>query len=315
MSQTTFQSHFKTFKESRSILGPIIKSMRPKQWTKNVLVLAAPLSAGVLSERKEFFYSLVAVIAFSILSSATYVVNDLMDLSNDRVHPKKSKRPIASGQVSTSVAIVVAITLICVSSVLGAVVLGVKFLIILELYLLINVCYSIGLKKTAVIEMAAVASGFVLRAIAGGIATNVPLSIWFLLVASFGALLIVSGKRSAELKDLGEGAISHREVLQNYTVEFLRTTRLLAASVMVTAYCIWAFERGEALSLSKAGHDPVWYQLSIVPFVLAILVVELAMESGKGAAPEDLVFTDHKLQILGVVWIVLFVLGVYAWPL
>ena len=160
--------------------------------------------------------------------------------------------------------------------------------------------------------MACVGSGFVLRAVAGGAATHVPLSPWFLLVTSFGALFIVGGKRSSEHEALGDDRAVHRAALGEYPAGFLRTVRTVAASVAVTAYCLWAFDRDNHLSRgARAGHL-VWFELSIIPFVLAVLAVELAVERGRGGAPEELALKDRTLQALGVAWIVLLLVGIYS---
>ncbi|NNN22054.1 MAG: decaprenyl-phosphate phosphoribosyltransferase [Acidimicrobiales bacterium] len=296
-------------------LRALILAMRPKQWIKNLLVLTAPAAAGVLSHLVPMGKAIFATIAFCLISSATYLVNDVLDLHEDRLHPKKKERPIAKGIVTPPIAIVTACILFVAGGAIATAVAGLKLEIVVELYVLISITYSLWLKHSPVIEMASLSSGFVLRAIAGGVATNVPLSIWFIVVTSFGALLVVAGKRSAEHHELGDKASAHRKVLDSYPMTFLRSTRLLAASVTVTAYCLWAFERGGTEALVKGSHDQLWFQLSIVPFVLAILLVELALETGRGGAPEDLAFEDRTLQILGIIWIILFALGVYGWPL
>jgi decaprenyl-phosphate phosphoribosyltransferase len=161
-----------------------------------------------------------------------------------------------------------------------------------------------------VIELAFVASGFVLRALAGGIATHVPISTWFLAVTSFGALFVVTGKRASELKALGDGSEDHRQVLGEYTTSFLQSALVLTAAVTVTAYCLWAFgSEGLARSIR---HDTIWIQLSVVPVTLGILHVLRLLDRGEGGAPEDLVFRDHILQVLGVSWVALFAAGVYG---
>ncbi len=299
----------------KSNLRALIMAMRPKQWIKNLLVFTAPAAAGVLSHVAPMEKAIFATVAFCLISSATYLVNDVLDIHEDRLHPKKKERPIAKGNLTPTIAIVAACILFVAGGALASVVAGLKLEIVVELYVLISITYSLWLKHSPVIEMASLSSGFVLRAIAGGVATNVPLSIWFIVVTSFGALLVVAGKRSAEHHELGDQASAHRKVLDSYPISFLRSARLLAASVTVTAYCLWAFERGGTNALVKGAHDQLWFQLSIVPFVLAILLIELALETGKGGAPEDLAFEDRTLQILGIIWILLFALGVYGWPL
>ena len=149
-------------------------------------------------------------------------------------------------------------------------------------------------------------------AVAGGVATSVPLSNWFLIVVSFGSLLVVTGKRSSEKQLLAEGDTDHtavRQTLGLYTPSFLRSVRTLSAAVTVSAYCLWAFERASEV---HPGHDPIWFQLTIIPFVIALLHVLRLLDSGAGAAPEELALRDHRLQIYGVCWVVLFAIGAYA---
>jgi len=157
-----------------------------------------------------------------------------------------------------------------------------------------------------------VAAGFALRAVAGGAAAHVTLSPWFLMVASFGSLLVVAGKRSVEkaiMKDRGE---RHRATLTAYPVAFLRSVRMLAMSVTVTTYCLWAFQRAGRLAPADRPEDLVWFELSIIPFVLAVLLVELAIEQGRGGEPEDLALKDRGLQVLGLAWLAMLVCGIYA---
>jgi decaprenyl-phosphate phosphoribosyltransferase len=182
----------------------------------------------------------------------------------------------------------------------------------MAVYALINIAYSLGLKNEPIIDLAAVSAGFVLRALAGGVATGVALSNWFIIVASFGSLLIVTGKRSGEKQLLDHHQTDHgavRPTLAMYTPSFLRSVRTLSAAVTVTAYCLWAFERASQV---HPGHDPIWFQLSIVPFVIALLHILRLLDSGAGAAPEDLAVHDHRLQIYGLCWVALFAIGAYA---
>ncbi len=143
-------------------------------------------------------------------------------------------------------------------------------------------------------------------------ATGVALTNWFLIVASFGSLLIVTGKRSGEKKLLADEQAddgSIRQTLGLYTPTFLRSVRTLSAAVTVSAYCLWAF--GRAAELHK-GTDPIWFQLTVIPFTVALLHIMRLLDSGQGAAPEELAIHDHRLQIYGVCWIALFAAGVYA---
>jgi decaprenyl-phosphate phosphoribosyltransferase len=149
----------------------------------------------------------------------------------------------------------------------------------------------------------------VLRAIAGGVAVGLPISQWFLIVTTFGAMLMVTGKRYAEHRQLGEERGNHRPTLDSYSEPFLRGVMNISAAVATTAYCLWAFENGSTLHVHK---DPIFYELSIVPFVLAILRYAYVVESGRGAQPEDVLYSDRVLQLVAVAWVAIFALGVYA---
>jgi decaprenyl-phosphate phosphoribosyltransferase len=186
---------------------------------------------------------------------------------------------------------------------------GSHLALVLAIYVAVTTAYSVRLKHEPVVDLACVSSGFVLRAIAGGVATGVPLSDWFVIVSSFGSLLIVTGKRSAEHLELGELRGVHRPTLSAYPDSFLRSVRLLAASVTVSAYCLWAFERSVQVG---RGHHPIWFELSIVPFVIAILHVELRFARGLGSAPEEMALRDRMLQLLGLLWVTLVTVGIYS---
>ncbi len=297
---------------SRALGLALLRLARPKQWIKNVLVFVAPAAAGVLLHWTVLWHGVLAFLIFSVAASGTYFLNDAIDAPADRYHPTKFSRPVAAGLVPVPMAIGIGIGLLLVAVGLGALLAGWHLAVVMAIYALINVAYSLGLKNEPILDLAAVSAGFVLRAIAGGVATGVSLSNWFLIVTSFGSLLIVTGKRSGEKTLLAdhdgtEGAT--RQTLRLYSPSFLRSVRTLSAAVTVTAYCLWAFERAARL---HPGHDPVWFQLTIVPFTIALLHVLRLLDAGAGAAPEDLILRDHRLQIYGAAWIALFAIGVYA---
>jgi decaprenyl-phosphate phosphoribosyltransferase len=287
------------------LLG-IVRSLRPKQWLKNALVFAAPVAAGVIRDGDVFGKTLAAFGAFCLISSGTYLLNDAMDVESDRLHPTKRHRPIASGAVPMSVAYPLAVVLIG-----GALTIG--FLtsrnlgITLFAYLALTLSYSLRLKHVPILDIIAVAAGFVLRAVAGGAATGVPISEWFFIVASFGALFMVSGKRESEAAELGIDAAGVRATLGVYSSGFLAYLRAVSSGVVMVAYCLWAF--------SSADLSPdvgIWYQLSILPFAVAILRYALLIDQGKGAEPETLVLSDHVLLGAAGVWAIVYGYAVYA---
>ncbi len=198
------------------LLAGIVRALRPKQWLKNVLVFAAPVAAGVIREGDILTKSLAAFGAFCLISSGTYLLNDAMDVESDRLHPTKRHRPIASGVVPLAIAYPLAVVLIAGALTLGFVTsrnLGITLLA----YLALTLSYSIRLKQVPILDIISVAAGFVLRAVAGGAATGVPISEWFFIVASFGALFMVSGKRESEAAELGIDAAGVRATLGVYS--------------------------------------------------------------------------------------------------
>jgi len=291
----------------------IVRSIRPRQWLKNLLVLVAPAAAGRLGHGATFGRSVAALAIFSAVASGLYLLNDVVDIEADRLHPRKRHRPVPSGQVSVAMALSVGSVLVGAGLASAWLLAGWRLFVVMALYLAISVAYSLWVKSLAVVELASVAAGFVLRAIAGGVATNLPLSDWFLAVTSFSALFIVTGKRFAEHRTLGTQRGGHRTVLGEYTPSFLQSTLTLTATAAVTTYCLWAFDHsGTGLGSPHAGHDTIWIQLTVVPFALAVLHVLRVLDAGGGEAPEDLAVHDRWLQGFGAVWVVLFLVGIYA---
>jgi len=292
-------------------LRALLRTARPRQWTKNLLVFAAPGAAGVLSHGHDVLRASATFGVFCLVASGTYFMNDTLDAASDRHHPTKRLRPVAAGELAAGVALAVGVAAQAGAIGLAWWLAGWRLALVIAIYSAVSASYSLWVKHVPVIELASVSSGFVVRAIAGGIATGVPLSDWFLIVTSFGSLLVVAGKRSAEHTDLGDNRAAHRPALSFYPAAFLRSVRLIAASVTLSAYCLWAFERSRQVGDVHHLH-PLWFELSIVPVVLAVLHLELRFESGHGDAPEELALRDRMLQVLGLVWIVLFAVGVYA---
>jgi decaprenyl-phosphate phosphoribosyltransferase len=290
----------------------LLRLARPRQWVKNLLVFVAPAAAGVLSHAGVFGRAAAAFAIFCLAASGTYFVNDAIDAPSDRLHPVKRTRPVASGEVPVRVALAIGGVLIAAAIGLAGWLAGGELAGVMAIYAAVNIAYSLGLRNEPIVDLALVSAGFVLRAIAGGVATGIALSDWFLIVASFGSLLVVTGKRSGEKVLLAEHGSDHgaiRETLGLYTPTFLRTVRTFAAAVTVSAYCLWSFERASHI---HPGHHPIWFQLTIVPFVLGLLHVLRLLDSGEGAAPEELALHDHRLQIYGACWALLFAIGVYG---
>ena len=289
----------------RSLPVALIAAMRPRQWTKNVLVFAAPLAAGQLFEVDIFWPSVGAFIVFCLISSATYLINDIKDRESDREHPTKYRRPIAAGDLSVPLALAFA-------AFLGAVSLVVAYLIapalagVVLAYAVFTLSYSLLLKHEPVIELALLSMGFLLRAVAGGAASGIPISQWFLIVAGFGSLFMAAGKRYSELKReeiAGSKSENRRKSLDGYSLGYLRFVWGTAAAVTIMGYALWAFD------VAATPSSLPWAEWSVLPFVLAILRYGIVIDRGDAEAPEDAVVADKALLVLGASWLILFALG------
>ncbi|MCB0897403.1 MAG: decaprenyl-phosphate phosphoribosyltransferase [Actinobacteria bacterium] len=278
--------------------------MRPRQWIKNLLVVAVPLAAGQLLEPAVFVRTLMAFVAMCAASASVYLANDILDREADRNHPDKRNRPIASGRVSVGAATAVAVAL-AVAAVVGPALLGSTDLPLLILaYLVLQAVYITWAKHQPVLDLASVAAGFVLRAVAGGVASNISISTWFLTVTAASAMFVVAGKRYSELVTHGHES-GTRQGLKEYSEGYLRFVWGVSVGIAVVFYGLWAAELGN-------GGSAMWARLSVIPFVLLLLRYARDIDAGAAEAPEDIVWGDRVLQALGVIWAAMFVLQVMS---
>ena len=288
------------------MMRALLRTARPKQWLKNILVFAAPGAAGVLDQPRDLLLTVITFVAFCAAASGIYFWNDIFDVESDRKHPTKRNRPIAAGELSIGAAMVAGTVLPIVALALSALTGRWQTVAVVAVYIVLTVAYSIWLKHIAVVDMVTVAAGFVLRAAAGAVAVDVPMSRWFVLCIMFGSMFIVVGKRYAELRSVGEDA-GTRATLDTYTLGYLQMVLAVSLGGALISYCVWAFETSE---LSTA--DLPWYELSIVPMLTALLRYLLVLERGEGGAPEDVFTSDRVLQLLGLSWLIVYGVAVYA---
>lgn len=287
-----------------SVATGLIRAARPRQWVKNVLVLAAPIAAGVIAQPDVLAACAVAFGSFSLAASGVYLVNDARDVDADRAHPTKRRRPIAAGVVGVGVAYAVAVVLLAAALGLSLLASPLLFAVI-AVYEAVQLAYCLGLKHQPVLDICIVASGFLLRGIAGGVAVGIELSQWFLLVAAFGSLFMVSGKRYAELRLVEGTGTEIRRSLLGYTPSYLRFVWTLSATAVVLAYSLWAFEL-------KANGNGTWAMISVVPFTVAVLRYAVDVDGGLAGEPEDIALADRVLQLLAGAWLVSVAISVYV---
>lgn len=270
-------------------------------------MFAAPGAAGVLDRADELLTSCVLFVAFCLVSSGTYLWNDVLDAEVDRAHPRKRGRPVAAGDVPATTAGVVGTVAIAAGLALSAATGRWQTVAVVGLYVAVTAAYSLVLKRIAVVDLVALAAGFVLRAAAGAVAVDVAMSSWFVLCTSFGSLFIAAGKRLGELHELGARAAEARPTLADYDRSYLRLVLAATSGATIVSYCAWALETSEV-----AGLDLPWYEATIVPVVTAVLRYALVVERGGGAAPEEVFARDRVVQTMGALWIVLYGIAVYG---
>ena len=293
-----------TVQSARSFGRALVRTARPRQWVKNALVIAAAGAAGALGHDDVPGRVGIAFVAFCLLASGIYAVNDVRDIAEDRLHPRKRLRPVAAGDLSPWAAITAGAAAIAtgltacllVSPLLALVALG---------YVALTLSYTLVWRHLVVFDIVAVAGGFVLRAIAGGVSANVPLSVWFIAVVTLAAVLVATGKRRAELLRAEVGQAPRRRVLAHYTDRALQTLLFVSAVGALIAYYLWAFE-------AKVGAGIPWRVLTILPFTAAIIRYVALVRGGDGEAPEEMLFADRPLQIASAMWLALFALQVNA---
>jgi decaprenyl-phosphate phosphoribosyltransferase len=285
-------------------LAAVVRTTRPRQWPKNLLVFAAPLAGATVGRDDGFGYAVLAAAAFGCASAAVYLVNDVVDAERDRRHPLKRHRPIASGALPGTHAVALAVLAASCALAIGAAI-GEPLLIAAAAgYLCSSFLYSAGLKHVPFAEMVLVASGFLLRVLGGAAATHVRPSVWFLLVCSLGALAVAVAKRYAELTSLGADALRHRPVLRWYRPRVLRLTQVAVGALMLATYLMWA-------SGESAG-TRVWHVASAVPLALALGRFGTLTARRTVRQVEDMLTRDGHMLACEVAWLSLFCAGLYA---
>ncbi len=279
-----------------------LRACRPTQWLKNLLVFAAPGTAGVLIEPRALGWTAATFVVFCLASSGSYLLNDARDVATDRLHERKRLRPVAAGVLPVPVAAAAGAALV-VAALLAVLATGHwPLLAVVTAYLLLTSAYTVYLKNVTICDIVAVAGCHVLRALAGGVAVGVHLSNMFLIVVSLAALLVVSGKREAELRNPNSG--NGRAALAGYTRSYLTQVRTMVSGAMIVTYCLWALDE-------RTGAGSWCHAASIVPFIVFVLRYNLLVDRGVGEEPEDLALRDRPLQLCLAGLVLLVALGVY----
>jgi 4-hydroxybenzoate polyprenyltransferase len=291
------------------MLIALVRSMRPKQWVKNLLVFAGLVFSLNLFNTTDLVRSFAAFLAFCLASGAVYIVNDIADRENDQRHPKKRLRPIASGALAPGAAAVGAV-LAALLALAGGWLLDLRFGAVVTGYLLMQLAYSFALKRVVVLDVMVVAAGFALRAIAGTYVVHVTISPWLFVCTILLALFVALAKRRHELMFLDDGGITHRSVLGKYSEPLLDQMIAVATSSAVITYCLYTIAPE---TVTKFGTRNL---ILTVPFVLygVFRYLYLVYRKEQGGAPEKVLLTDFPLVLAVLLWMASVVVILYFSP-
>jgi len=289
------------------LLIGLIKTMRPKQWVKNIFVFAPLVFDKKLLELDYLAQTVAGFVLLCVVSGTVYIINDVADADKDRQHPRKRERPIASGKVSVGAAVTLAIILLLIALPL-AFLLDPVFGAIASGYLLIQVAYSFWLKNVVIIDVMIIAAGFLMRVAAGVPLADAPISPWLYICMTLLALLIGFGKRRHELTLLKENANAHRQSLEDYNISLLDHVISIVTASILLAYALYTF---------SAPNLPEEHTMMLsIPFLLYAIFryLYLIHVKGMGGAPEEIVFSDRPLQVSVVLWGLSVIVVLYALP-
>ena len=292
-----------------SIIKNLFLASRPNQWTKNLLVFLAPLFAFSF-DKQTFLTSIKAFIAFCLISSSIYLINDSIDKDKDKEHPTKKFRAIASGLVSIKSAFIISLVYFSLSLIIGFSI-NIFFGFILILYFLVQILYCIKLKQIPIIEFFCIASGFILRSVAGGVAANIFISSWFLLSVGMLSLFLAVEKRKAEIVNLRNSKLNTRKVLKSYSLTLINKFEAVLTSSTIMTYSLWAY--GPSIGGSKSP-----FMIITIPLVmLGIFRYQMLSEIKQNRilkksninleTPEKIIFTDKPIQIIVLTWLLIII--------
>ncbi len=283
-----------------------IKLLRPKDWAKNLFLFIPLFFAGQITDVSKIVGVLWGFLAFSAIASSIYIINDYRDVEDDRRHPTKYKRPLASGTVSKKAAVLLTILLIICGFTLGWII-GLKFMFILGIYFAINICYSLGLKAIPILDIMLVAIGFVLRVKAGSFIVNIYLSEWIIIMVFLLALFMATGKRRDDvLLKLSSGQ-DMRKSVKGYNLEFLNTLLALICAVIIVAYFMYTMSDE---TMAKFGTHRLYYTCL---FVMAGIIryLQIIFVMADSGSPTKILYRDRFIQVVLLLWIASFFVIIY----
>ncbi|MCV9385022.1 decaprenyl-phosphate phosphoribosyltransferase [Reichenbachiella ulvae] len=284
----------------------VLKLIRIKHWVKNSFLFIPLFFSGQLTDYNLYPNLLLGFLAFSLIASAIYVINDLKDVEADRLHPKKKERPIASGDISISAAIMI-FGLLVLSGGTIAYLVELKFAFVLLIYFLMNLAYTLKLKEISIIDIVIVAIGFVLRIKAGGIISDVPLSQWIIVMVFLLAVLMAVAKRRDDLIIKQESGQDMRKVAKTYSLEFLNVALSLVAGVIFVSYLMYCMSPEV---IERMGTYRLFYTALFV-LVGILRYLQLGLVENDTGSPTQVLYKDRFIQMAILGWVVSFYLLIY----
>lgn len=290
-----------------STIRNILKLLRVDHWVKNFFLFIPIFFAGELTDGRKFLPVLAGFFCFGLVASTIYIFNDIMDRKSDQAHPEKSKRPLASGEMPVSVAwIIVAVSMVAglgITHLLG----NQGFFFLLVSYLIINVLYSLGLKRLSIVEMIIVSSGFVLRAVAGGVLAGVEVSQWMLMMIFLLALFLALAKRRDDMLLVIKSGASVRKVIQSYSLEYLNSLLIMVSGVIIVAYLMYVISP----EVVSRFHSKYLYITSIFVIAGVMRYLQITLVENKAASPTKILYRDNFIRSAVILWIITFYLIIY----
>ncbi|HHT9136300.1 MAG TPA: decaprenyl-phosphate phosphoribosyltransferase, partial [Candidatus Wunengus sp. YC60] len=281
------------------ILKYILLSMRPEQWIKNFFVFTALLFSKNLLNLPKDIEAIIGFIIFCMITGCAYMINDLVDLEKDKLHPIKSRRPLASGNLKKGTAVKI-IVLVCLASLFLAFYMNILFGVIVLAYFLLNIGYSIYLKNIVIIDVVSIAAGFVFRVLGGAVIISVIASHWLILCTILLSLFLGFSKRRHELLLLEDSATSHRSVLEHYSPYFLDQMIAVVTASTLISYALYTMSKD---TIEKLGTSKLIYT---IPFVLygIFRYLYLVHQKEEGGSPTEIMFTDKPMIINICLWVI-----------
>ncbi|HHT9146228.1 MAG: decaprenyl-phosphate phosphoribosyltransferase [Candidatus Brocadiaceae bacterium] len=289
------------------ILKYVLLSMRPEQWIKNFFVFTALLFSKNLLNPSKDIEAIIGFIIFCMITGCAYMINDLVDLEKDKLHPAKSRRPLASGKLKKNSAVKI-IVLVCLASLFFAFYMNILFGIIVLAYFLLNIGYSIYLKNIVIIDVVSIAAGFVFRVLGGAVIISVVASQWLILCTILLSLFLGFSKRRHELILLEDNATSHRKVLEHYSPYFLDQMIAVVTASTLICYALYTMSKD---TIEKLGTSKLIYT---IPFVLygIFRYLYLVHQKEEGGSPTEIMFTDKPMIINICLWVISSVVFIYV---